>query len=236
MRAHDTDPWWLTEGLDLVGFESEDDSGEDDEGEDEENDDTDEEEENSDDEGADDEDEESEEDDKEGGKKNIAGLKKALREERLARKKAERELRKLKPPKKTPPPPKDDDEDKDGESNSDSNKDDARVIALASKLKKSAIDTAILSFGDGFKSSEELLALVNRSEIDVDQDEEDPSEIDVDLETVEAAVKALAKKSPHLMKGRGTGSKSGSKFGGKNSRNSKASDEQLKKKYSALRK
>src|SRR5690606_12187578 len=124
----------------------------------------------------------------------------ALRKERMARKKAERELRKLKE-KSNPPKGEKPKEGEESESNSDAES-DAKVKALAKKFRDNAVDTAILRFSDRFKNSDELLALVNRKEIDVDQDEDDPSEIEVDLESVEDAVKALAKKSPHLLKGR----------------------------------
>jgi hypothetical protein len=69
----------------------------------------------------------------------------------------------------------------------------------------------------------------------VDQDEDDPSEIDVDLETVEEAVKALKKSSPHLLKTTRSTTKSGSKIGGNSKKKGTMSDDKLKQKYAALR-
>lgn len=246
MRTQDTDPWWLTEGIDIIGFEDDDEESEDEETDEEDDSDEDSEEEddseNEDDPDEDeDEDEESEDDDTAKGKRkkdDTAGLKSALRKERLARKKAERELRKLKPPVKKKAKSKEGEkpDDEEDESKSTPNPEEAAKTArLAVKLRNNAVDTAILSFGDGFKSTKELLALIDRSEIDVDQDEDDPSEIDVDLETVEEAVKALRKSSPHLLKTTRSTTKSGSKFGGKRSKSTKQSEEALKKKYAALR-
>lgn len=234
MRAECKDPWWLIAGLDLFGFEDDDEESED-EGDEEESEEDEESENDDESDEEEDEDEESEED--EGGektKKNTEGLKSALRKERLARKKAERELRKL-----LAKQPKDDKDGKSKEDEGSESKPDpeeaARIKSLATKLRTNAIDTAILKFGDRFKSSDELLALVDRREIDVDQDEDDPSEIEVDLESVEEAVKALAKKSPHLLKTNRSGTKSGSKFGGKRKKSNEPSDEELRKKYAALR-
>lgn len=238
MRAHEAEPWWLTAGLDIVGFETDpDELG--DEGSEGEDDGPEEEEdpsENEDESSTEDEDESEEsEDDDEDKTKDTTGLKSALRKERMARKKAEREIRRLKSKEKPPPKPEKDKDEGQSESNPDTAVAEARATRLAQKLRVTAVDSAILKFGEKFKSQDELLALIDRREIDVDQDEEDPSEIEVDLESVEDAVKALSKRSPHLLKTTRAGSKSGSKFGGSKKKSSTASDEELKKKFPALR-
>lgn len=234
MRADNQDPWWLIEGLDIVGFEEED-SEEEDEGETEEEDDE-EDSENEDDESDDnDEDEESEDDDEKSKSKGTAGLKSALRKERMARKKAERELRKLKAKQSQSDDDEKSEEDKDKSKSTPDPAAEERATKLARKLRDQAIDNALLKFTEKFQDPEDVLRLVDRKEIDVDQDEDDPSEIEVDLESVEDAVKALAQKKPHLLKGREGRVQSGSKFGGKKKSKQGLSEEELRKKYPALR-
>jgi hypothetical protein len=238
MRAHEAEPWWLTTGLDIVGFETDPDelgdegSDDEDDGSEGEEDDSESEDESSDDDEQ--EDQESEDDDKD-KTKGTDGLKSALRKERMARKKAERELRRLKSTEKPPPKPEKDKKEEESESSPDTAVAQAKATRLGQKLRTSAVDKAILQFGERFKSQDELLALIDRREIDVDQDDEDPSEIEVDLESVEDAVKALAKRSPHLLKTTRAGSKSGSKFGGSKKKSSTASDDALRKQFPALR-
>lgn len=256
MRAHDTDPWWLIAGLDLVGFEDPE-EGEETEEEEEESEEEDEGEEEEDELAslADltvrdlgiledlDEDERAElakliaEEDPEA--KRTAGLKSALRKERAERKRLERELRKLgkKPVKKVAKKAETATEgDEEDETSEAAQAAEARAEKLGTKLLKNAVDTAILKHGSDFKSSDELLALVDRKEIDVDQDDDDPSEIEVDEESVRDAVKALAKKSPHLLKSKDARKVgSGSKLGGRSKKSKEPSEEELRKKYPGLR-
>lgn len=208
-------PWWLLVS-EIVGFE---------EDEDEETEDEEEEDEDSEDE----EDEDSDEDQEEGeedtsNQRNIEGLKKALRTERMERKKLARELKKL----KTKPS----EEESEPEENSQNN---ATLEKLAEKFRTNAIDTVILKYAADFQDNSVLLRLIDRSEIDVDQDEEDPSEIEVDEDSVKDAVKALAKKSPYLLKSEEERTRSGSKFAGSKKNKNRISDEALRNKYPGLR-
>lgn len=251
MRANIKEPWWLTEGLSIIGFE--------DDPEDEGDDETD------DDDGDDDDDDNAElepladltvrqlqeledldEEEREElsqlvpdpADKTTDGLKSALRKERAERKRLEKLLKKggTKPPvkKKSKEGGKPDEDDPDEMSDA-TRAAEQQTTRLAEKLLTSAVDSAILRFADQFKDSSELLALVDRKEIEVDQDEDDPSEIDIDIESVQDAVRALAKKSPHLLKTTRSTTRSGSKFGGTKRKKGTVSDEELKKKYSALR-
>lgn len=239
MRAHDTDAWWLRDDLVIIGFE------EDDENEDEEeNNDDDEESEDEESEGNEDDDEGSEDEDEDDDespkitKKDVEGLKSALRKERMARKKADRELRKLKAGKK----PVDDESDEDDKDDDEKTKDSPKLAKeqeknqkLATKLLDQAVDTAIIKHAGDFKNTDEVLLLINRKEIEVDQDEDDPTEIEIDEESIIEAVKKLRKKSPHLLKSKEERVQSGSKFGGRKKTSKEPSDDALRKKYAALR-
>lgn len=240
-----TEPWWLNLNHPIIGFEGEDDGGEEEEQEEQQ-----EEEEEEDDQALEaladlsvrdltalqdlDEDERAELLELvEAGKDPTEGLKSALRKERQARKEAERELKRLKGKggKPTTPPKKEDEEE--DTTNKDADETNAK---LARKLQEKAVDTALLRFASQFEDPEDLLRLVNRQDIDVDQDDEDPSEIEVDPESVEEAVKALLKKSPHLAKKTARkGTKSGSQFGGAKKGSKAMSEQELRKKYPALR-
>lgn len=73
---------------------------------------------------------------------------------------------------------------------------------LSAKLLKNSVDTAIIKMAGKFNFADidDALRLVDRNEIDVEQDEDDPSDVEIDEKTVEAALKALAKSKPHLVK------------------------------------
>lgn len=238
MREQYQDFWW---NHDLIGFEDEE-SEENEEGEDdaEDNDaeDSETEDEGEGDEESDDADEDEDEDDD--SKKGNAGLKSALRKERMARKRAERQLRKFRereqPPKgqKKKTDKEEESEDKD-ESSEELAAAKAQGERLAKRLKDNAVDTMILRHAERFKDPEDLLRLIDRADIDIDQDDDDPSEIEVDEESVADAVKALAKKKPHLLKTKEERVASGSKFGGRRKKSNQPSDESLREKFPALR-
>lgn len=156
-------------------------------------------------------DDDGDEDDDDTGKKGkdeddpTAGLKSALKKERTERKRLEKEAKKLRAAQQ-----KIADKDK---SETDQSKDEAReatekAARLAAKLQTNAVDTAILraasSFtvdGKKFTDIDDAISLVKRSEIEVEQDEDDPSDIEVDSDSVVTALKALAKRKPHLLSG-----------------------------------
>lgn len=177
--------------------------------------------------------EKSKEGEGEGKDKDTDNLKSALQKERAARKKLERELRSANKFKKET-------EDKD-KSEADKAKDDAssateKATKLAERLKKSTVDNVLIKLATKMKfvDLDDALSLVDRSLIEVDQDEDDPADIEVDEATVKTALDALKKKKPHLIVAEGQEGKSGSKFGGGRKSQEEGSDEALRAKYSAL--
>lgn len=118
---------------------------------------------------------------------------------------------------------------------------EARVDKLAQRLSTQAVDMVIASTANKLKflDIDDATKLVDRDMIDVDQDDDDPSEISVDKESVEEALKKLAKEKPHLITAHGTIETTGGKFGGsRNSRqqdDTKAQQEADLKRYPALR-
>lgn len=249
MRSSEEIPWWLRDDLEIIGFEDEEDEDEEeDETEEEEDESEEDEDEDSDDEDEDDEEDE-EEDDKSKSKKGAKGKKKpnnaallsALRKERIKNRNLERRLRRLEakdPPKKKAAPPKKAGDKKEEEEEDTSQADAERTEReqrLAKKFRDTAINNLVIKHAGDFQSVDEALALIDRKEIEVDQDDDDPSEIEVDEESVIEAVKALAKKSPHLLRPKGERrSRSGSKFNGRRKKSNEPSEEEVRKKYSAL--
>lgn len=111
-----------------------------------------------------------------------------------------------------------------------------RVAALAVKFKTNAVNTAIIAQAAKmkFRDTDDALAGVDRSLIDVEQDEDEPENVTVDAKTVEAAVKALADKKKYLIQSEGETDPSGSRFGGGGGQKKSTTDEDLIKKYPAL--
>lgn len=233
-------PWWLD--LELFGFEDEDEDDEDDEEDEEEDeDDSDDEDEDddSDDDSEDDEDsEEDEEDDDESKpkpKKNIEGLKSALRKERMARRKAEKDNKRLKARLRgrgNGSEDKDDDKDKKPKDDEDTGPSE-REKRMADRLLSREIDGVVLAVAHKlrFIDAQDAVRLVSRKSIVFDQDDEDPSDIEIDEESVEDAVKELARKKKHLIAPRGSTKKSGSKVAGRRKKD-QMSDDEIRKKYS----
>ncbi len=169
------------------------------------------------------------------GKEDTAGLKSALQKERRGRREAERELNKLK---KT----KADDDDKDATAVQKAEKARADAVTrsekLAAKLRTTEVNNLIIKHAGtlNFQDVDDALSLVDRDEIDVDQDDDEPENVTVDEETVVGALKALLKKKPHLLKSAdGAGTPSGGKFGGTGKTKDQLDEEALKEKYPALR-
>ncbi len=165
--------------------------------------------------------------------RDTAGLKSALEKERRDRKRLEKEAKQLRREKEERENAEKSEVDK---ATGEAEKRTKQVTALATKLKTNALNTAILKAAQAskFRDSDDALALVNRSDIGVEQDEDDPAEIEIDEKSVEAAVKALAKKKPHLLIAEGDTDPSGSSFGRRKSKDD-LDDEALKAKYAALR-
>lgn len=207
-------PWYLALGV--IGFDDEGGDSEDNDSEEEES-----EEEESDDSG-----------DQEGQRDNTALLS-ALRKERKDRRLAERELKKLQRERKDA----DDQEQADSKQlKEERDTERSKSEKLAKRLRDNELDNRIMRFaGDQFADLEDVLKLLDRSNIDVDQDDDDPSDIDIDDAQVKAAVSALAKTKPHLLKVQGEDTKTGGQFGGGKKGKEGLEEEHLKSLYPALR-
>lgn len=161
------------------------------------------------------------------------GLKSALRKERQERRRLDKEL-------KAALKFKEDAESKDKTETDKAKDSEAKATAkaekLATKLRTNAVDTEIIKLGTKlkFRDLDDALKLVNRDDIEIDQDEEDPSDITIDSKTVEQALKDLAKAKPHLLVAEGSTERSGSKFAGGKKSQDELDDEAIKAKYPAL--
>lgn len=90
----------------------------------------------------------------------------------------------------------------------------AQTRRLADGLRKKEVDDAILAAARkaGFIDETDALTDDIRKKVDVDQDPEDPTDIDIDEDSVTDAVKDLAARKKHLVGKATPGSPSGSKF------------------------
>lgn len=164
---------------------------------------------------------------------NNDGLKSALAKERKAAKDAQRALKAAQK--------RLDELDSKDKSDTDKAKDEASKATalnakLALRLRTTAVDNAIIQLAGSlnFRDVDDALQLVNRELIEIEQDDDDPSEIDLDKASVKAALEKLAKAKPHLIAAEGQGEKSGSKFNGKKQSTKDADEEALRKLYPAL--
>ena len=164
---------------------------------------------------------------------NNDGLKSALAKERKAAKDAQRALKAAQK--------RLDELDSKDKSDTDKAKDEASKVTalnakLALRLRTTAVDNAIIQLAGSlnFRDVDDALQLVNRELIEIEQDDDDPSEIDLNKASVKAALEKLAKAKPHLIAAEGQGEKSGSKFNGKKQSTKDADEEVLKKLYPAL--
>lgn len=166
-------------------------------------------------------------------KEDNSGLKSALQKERQARKNLEKELRGLKSAQ----------EERDNADKSEVDRAKAaeqkaaeKVAALATRLLDSSLNTAITKAATAakFRDAEDALALINRSDLTFEQDEDNPADIDIDEKSIERAVKALAAKKPHLILADGDSDPSGGKFNGGRKDQKPTDEEALKAKYPSL--
>lgn len=101
---------------------------------------------------------------------------------------------------------------------------------------KNVLDSAIEKAAKDFTDTDDVLAGVDRSTIEYEQDEDDPSVVTIDLKSVDKAVKALATKKPHWLKtGTSDGEATGNKFGNGKGAGKKSDDETIREMYPALR-
>lgn len=180
---------------------------------------------------------ESEEGEEEEGKEkepDTTALKSALQKERRARKDFERKLKRLEQAQT--------DKENQEKSESDKAKENAskaesKAQKLAVKLRDSAIDNAIIKAAGKlkFRDTDDALKLVDREDIDIEQDEDDPTKIELDEDSVKSALDKLAKAKPHLIQADGQGERSGSKFnGGRGKSQQELDDAALMERYGAF--
>lgn len=114
-----------------------------------------------------------------------------------------------------------------------------KATKLAQGLLKRDIDSAIekAARDAGFIDIDDALSGVDRSKITWEQDDDDPSDIEIDFATVKAEVKGLASRKKHLIRsGTEDGQPTGSTFGGGGKRKKgKLDDDALKERYPSLR-
>lgn len=164
---------------------------------------------------------------------NVDGLRSALQKERTGRKTAEKQLAAERRAR----------EERENKEKSElevvqqsATKANAKVTALANRLRDAALDNAILkaSAKYNFRDPDDALKLVDRDVIDYDQDEDDPSKVTITMDTVQDALKKLAKAKPHLVVAEGQEEKSGSKFNGGTKSKQELDDDLLRAKFPAL--
>ena len=170
---------------------------------------------------------------KEGKSENTDGLKSALQKERAERKKLEKEQKALQ--KRLEEIDNKDKSDTD-KAKEDAAKSKATTEKLAAQLKMVAVNNVIIKLAgtQKFRDMDDALQLIDRELIEVDQDEDDPSQVTVDEASIKTALEKLAKKKPHLILADGQEDKSGSKFNGKKQSTKEADEEMLKRQYPAL--
>lgn len=160
-------------------------------------------------------------------------LQKALKAERRENAKNARELKKLQQAQGN--------KDQKEQSDLDAAKNElqetkARTEKLAAGLLKRDIDSKIRAAARELKflDIEDALNGVDRSKIAFDQDPDDPTDIDIDEDSVNSVVKALATKKPHfLSRGTEDGEPTGSTMGGSRKKK-KSTEETYKEHYPSL--
>lgn len=169
------------------------------------------------------------------------GLKSALQKERDARKALEKaEKSATKELKEAQARLKEiDDKDKTASEKAEADRAAAqlKLDKLAVGYRSAAVNSAIekLAREFKFKDPEDAITGINLSAIEVEQDEDDPAKVTIDLKAAKAAVKALAEKKPYLVGEEDAGDASGSKFGGGKKSSEAITKEKLLEKYPSLR-
>lgn len=113
-----------------------------------------------------------------------------------------------------------------------------KLDRFATGVRNKALNDAIKAEAtkQNFIDTSDAIAGVDISEIEIDQDEDDPSLVTIDLKAVTKAVKKLASSKPHFTKtGTSDGHPTGSTFGG--SRNGNKPDvelDELRRRYPNL--
>lgn len=247
----------------VVGFEEDEDEDDDDSSDDDDSDDDDDDSEDDSEEDDDEDDDDKPKTKKKSKVKDLeeanAGLKTALRKERQLRRTEKRRADALEKrvtaleKTKTRTKKKEDDQDDSAVNEAKEASDKARNEKFAARLQTNAVDTAITlaatnpKTGLQFRDIEDALRLVDRKDIDVDQDPDEPDQIDIDQESVVDALRALAKSKPHLLNKKKKDDEededeedderrpSGGKVGQRRrKRSGELTEQQLREKYGAL--
>jgi len=173
------------------------------------------------------------------GEEDLTGLKRTvaqLRQEAKQAKADRAELKKLREAREAEEAKKRTDLEN---ANAKAQKSEERATKLATRLRNQAVDILIEREARAlrFYDVEDVLAQLDRSGIEVEQDDDDPTEVKINAKTVKAAVKALADKKKHLVRGEGDddGGPSGSRFNGSKGGPKGLSEEKLKEMYPGLR-
>lgn len=164
----------------------------------------------------------------------FANLERALAAERRQNKAKDRELRKL----QAAQGQKQETENEDLETTKRSlQATQAKAEKLAAGLLKRDLESAITKAARDAKfiDVDDAINGIDRTDLVYDQDDEDPTDIDIDFDSVVKAVKALAAKKPHfLVKGTDDGEASGSPMGGSRRRTKKSDEDALREHYPSL--
>lgn len=186
-------------------------------------------------------DDEDDSDDKETfTKEDVEGLRKALKEERKARRVAER-ANKAKA--KQDSDSKEKDEADDAAKRLKTAED--RTAKLAEGYRTARVESVVakLARAANVIDPDDMVALLKSrgyADIDIDQDDDDPSQVEIDEDDVKAAIKKALKTRKHWIKAdedddESKGSPSGSKMRPGQQRKGQLDDEKLKEMYPALR-
>ena len=165
--------------------------------------------------------------------KDLSGLQSALAAERQARRKAEKDLAKLV---EAETRAKQTEAEALAQLKKDLEASTERSTRLASGFLSVRLEQAILEAAKEakFKDPSDALAMIDRSLIVTEQDENDPSNVIIEKATVKAAVKKLADAKKHLLStGTEDGGRTGSQFGGTGS-SGKPGEQDYKNKYPSL--
>jgi hypothetical protein len=231
LNADQEFPWWNL--IAITGAEEGDDDDDDDK---EEKDPPDSDDDDSDDEDDDDEDTKAQK----AKDEEIRKLKEALTNERRAHR-ATKKARRSPAPKKKAAPKKEAETEEDEEAVAAK----ATNVRLAERLVEEKVNNAVgraarkLKFVD----EEDAIKLVSLDDIDYEQDEDDPTKVTIDPQSITDALEALAEKKPHLIQAEDEeddddeGEKppvKTSKMNGRKKKKGTLNDEELKKRYPAL--
>lgn len=116
-----------------------------------------------------------------------------------------------------------------------------KVKTLAAKLRQTSLEKAITEAARKakFRDPDDVITQLQRSNfagIEIDQDDDDPSDIEIDQKSVDKAVKAVATAKPHWLIAAGDNNNSGSSFnGGKPNGGQKNKNQDYANRFPALR-